>query len=58
MSGFWLPPDDFEYQQSGGIGSAHSVDADSPDFNAVQELRKVVAEITGQPEPERKMGFY
>lgn len=60
MSGYWTIPDDYAYEPQVTHGSAHSVSGDSPDRDRVEDLRRVVEEVTRKPvvRPVRKLGFY
>jgi hypothetical protein len=59
MSGFWLPPDDWQQDVSTLFGSAHSVSSEAPPDDPAAMVRAVAEEITGQPMPvpQRRIGF-
>jgi hypothetical protein len=60
MSGFVFVPDDTSYEPQLIHGSAHSISGDGPSMDRVEDLRKVVEEVTRKPvvRPHVKLGFY
>jgi hypothetical protein len=59
MSGYWEVPNDYAYPVDIGHGSAHSVSSEQPPRDRVEELRRVVEEVTRKEIKReiRRIGF-